>query len=210
MSEAFIPKERYESWKRWSLSSLGSEGAAEAGRDAGADRQAAERKAISTVREAARAEGFQAGYREGAERAKAEASRLAALTAAAQAALGRLEHDLGEELLQVALEIARQVLRNELTLRRDALLPVVREAIAALPQNAGPAQLMLNPGDVELVRAHIGDELAAGSFRVVEDHRIEPGGCRIQSQSCEVDATIATRWRRMLQTLGREGGKLDG
>ncbi len=112
-------------------------------------------------------------------------------------------------MLELALEVARQVLRADVGARREGLLAVVREALATMPQPAGAPQLALNPGDVDTVRAHLGDELQSGGFRIVEDHRIEPGGCRITATSCEVDATMATRWRRVVAALGSEHGWTD-
>jgi flagellar assembly protein FliH len=95
------------------------------------------------------------------------------------------------------------ILASNLPDRCCALLPVVREAIHALPETAQNPKLILHPSDVDAVRAHIGDELMIGGWRIVEDHLIEPGGCRVSALSCEIDATLATRWKRVIATLGR-------
>jgi flagellar assembly protein FliH len=58
------------------------------------------------------------------------------------------------------------------------------------------------------VRAHVGDE-APGAWRIVEDHRVEPGGCRVVSPTCEVDATLATRWKRVVEALGRDASWIE-
>jgi flagellar assembly protein FliH len=100
--------------------------------------------------------------------------------------------------------VARQILRSDVKARREALLPVVREAMQCLPDQAQRPQLLLNPADVDLVRAGIGDELQLNGLNIVEDHRIEPGGCRISAINCEVDATLPARWRRVLATLGKD------
>ena len=52
--------------------------------------------------------------------------------------------------------------------------------------------------------------MTIGAWRlVVEDHRIEPGGCRISSPNCEIDATLATRWKRVIAGLGRDASWID-
>jgi flagellar assembly protein FliH len=39
---------------------------------------------------------------------------------------------------------------------------------------------------------------------VVEDPQIERGGCRLETPSTEIDATLETRWRRVIASLGRD------
>ena len=135
---------------------------------------------------------------------------MAALAQSFGEALAGAETALAEQLLDVSIEIARQMLRTDIKLRREGLLPVVREAIRALPENAHRPQLQLNPADAELVRSCIGDELAQGNWAIVEDHRIEPGGCRVSTPNCDIDATLAERWRKVLVSLGRESSWVDG
>jgi len=208
VSAPFIPKEQLTAFQRWELGSF-VEAPQSAAAPSAADEAAAKRE-VATEREAARHQGYEEGYRVGAAQAQAEVERLRAIVAAAHGAASEVEQQLAGEVLDLALEVARQVLRADLKIRREALLTVVREAMACLPQNVQGSQLALNPGDVELVRAHIGDELQVGGFRIVEDHRIEPGGCRIASPAGEVDATLATRWKRVLAGLGQDHDWIDG
>jgi flagellar assembly protein FliH len=199
MSKLFIPKEQLTAFERWELGALSES----------QERTPAAGSSENT-REAARAEGYVAGYTAGAEQLRAEVARLRALTTAYEEGLAKLEEGLAEEVLDLALEVARQVLRADPKVRRDALLSVVREALATLPQGVANLKLVLNPGDAELVRSHIGDEIAAGGLRIVEDFRIEPGGCRVSAPSCDIDATLATRWRRVLTTLGKDHAWIEG
>jgi flagellar assembly protein FliH len=196
VSKVFIPKEELAGYQRFDLGAL-SGGRAHGG-------AAANPAESQTARETARAEGYVAGYSAGAEQVRAEAARLRTLASAYEQGLAKLEADVAEEVLDLALEVARQVLRADPKLRREGLLAVVREALATLPQGVAQPKLALNPGDAELVRAQIGDEIAAGGLRIVEDFRIEPGGCRVSAPSGDVDATLATRWRRVIATLGKD------
>lgn len=209
-SDLFIPGEHLQSYERWELDSLAEPAPAneQAPAPFAPEPEVDAQPAVDLAAEYARIEaeahaaGFAAGYRDGAARAAQETTRLAAIAQEAQNALGRTAAQVSHELLDLALEVARQIVRTELKVRRESLIAVVREAIDCLPHGAASPQLMLHPDDVELVRAHIGDELKAGSFRVVEDQRVDPGGCRIVSASCEVDATLPTRWKRVVATLG--------
>jgi flagellar assembly protein FliH len=62
---------------------------------------------------------------------------------------------------------------------------------------------MLNPSDVELVRTFLAEEPLPQRFQLVADVGVAPGGCRIETEQCEVDATLPSRWRRLLANLGR-------
>ena len=206
MNERYVPRGNSGAWRRFELSTL-SEGKLE--------RRAGERRADVTeeaalVQDAARKEGFRQGYAAGLARAQADSARLASIAAQIQQATAVLEESLAGRLLDLALDIARQMLRTDLKARREALLPVVREAMQCLPDQAQRPQLLLNPADVELVRARIGNELQLNGLGIVEDHRIEPGGCRIVATNCEVDATLPARWRRVLAVLGKDTAWSDG
>lgn len=204
MSERYIPREQSAGWKRFKMTSL-DDGA---GDRRGGERRAAE--ADSVARAGARTEGFRQGYQAGQAHAAAEAARIGALATQFTKSCEMLEQDMAGHLLDLALDIARHMLRSDVKARREALLPVVREAIACLPDQVQRPQLQLNPADVELIRARIGDELQMTGFTIVEDHRVEPGGCRISAPNCEVDATLPTRWRRVLAALGRDLAWADG
>lgn len=206
----FTPKEDSSVWERWAPGALGetrarpagARGAKSARSDPAADENA---RNLAAALDAARATGL----KEGRAQAQKEAQRLARAAAQAETLIGEAGAQLAAEVLDLALELARQMMRTELKVRRESLLAVVREALDCLPHGTTGAQLALNPADVELVRAHVGDEIKAGALRLLEDHRIEPGGCRIIAPACEVDATLATRWKRLVATLGVDHNWLD-
>jgi flagellar assembly protein FliH len=198
MNDGYIPREQLEGWKRFEMGSIGAASPA-----AKAPAPAAPAPSADFAR-AATQEGFRKGYAAGEARAAAEAARLATLARDFGAAIEGLERELADRVLDLALDIAKQMLRSDVNARREALLPVVREAMRCLPENTQRMQLQLNPADVELVRGRIGDELNLGGWIIVEDHRIEPGGCRIAAPSGDIDATLPTRWRKIIATLGRE------
>jgi len=183
--------------KRWEPGKLGG---GSASRKADGTQAANEADAQTRARE----EGYRAGFSTGESTAAALAVRLAAITESARTALAGQDHLLAEGVLDLALDIARQVIRTDLRVRRDDLMHVVREAIDCLPQSTPSPQLILHPNDVDLVRSHIGDEIKLGGWRLVEDHRIEPGGCRVSAANCAIDATLSSRWKRVIASLGRE------
>jgi flagellar assembly protein FliH len=213
MPDTFLPKEQLSAYERWEIGSL-LEPRGKAGGDARrANDPAAETPATTTELQRITAEAHKAGYaaglKEGRARAEQEIQRLMRAAEQAESLIANEGEQFAAEMLDLALDLARQMVRTELKVRRESLLAVVREALDCLPHGASGAQLVMNPADVELVRGHVGEELKAGAIRLVEDHRIEPGGCRIVSPACEVDATLATRWKRLVATLGVDHNWLE-
>lgn len=218
----FIPKEKLTAYQRWELAAFdeaekaAAEAAAAVPETAPATGEAAAAVALPTAEEVERIHreaheaGYAAGYAEGAVAARDEAQQLAALGERLRGDLQTIDQDVSEQLLALAVEIAGQVLRQSLQLRRELLLPVVREAVASLSLHHGHPALFLNPADAELVRRHLGEQLAHNGWRIIEDGDIAAGGCRIEAGASEVDATLQTRWRRVLEAIGTSAEWLDG
>ena len=205
----------YRPWKPASLADVTPLGAARpqpAAKSAGKP-DIDPKKALEAERQRARVEGYNAGYKAGQEAGSAavqlSARRLAETAASAQQAWHDLEQDLSEQVLDLAIEVARQVLRHDFKARRDALFEVVQEAMQCVNEGALKPEMRLHPADVDLVRGAIGDELQRGNWKILEDHRIEPGGCRISTSQGEVDATLPTRWKRVVAALGRDTSWMD-
>ncbi len=146
--------------------------------------------------------GHAAGYAEGQARAAAEAARLAELADNLDQALSRLDEEVADELLGLAVEIARRMVGKTLAEQPEAELDTVRGALLQLPQ--GHAQIRLHPDDLALVREHMGEQLAHAGHRLLEDGTLTPGGCRVETPGAQLDATVETRWQRILASLGRD------
>lgn len=149
------------------------------------------------------------GYQEGLAEAAAETAHIVALGDNLRRSLEALDQEIAEEVLAVAVEIASQVLRRSLQLRPELLLPVIREAMSALPLHNGHPALYLNPADAALVRTHLGEQLTHNGWRIIEDSNVSAGGCRIESGASEIDATLETRWRRVLEAIGTSSEWLE-
>jgi len=105
-------------------------------------------------------------------------------------------------MLELACDLARQVLRRELSQPLDAIRPVVQEALALAVEDNMPATLRLHPSDLALVQADMGPALEAQNVRVVPDVTLTPGGCVVESVQGAVDGTLERRWARAVANLG--------
>ena len=73
-----------------------------------------------------------------------------------------------------------------------------------LPVLHPPALLFLNPDDHVLVKDKIGDELTKMGWLLTDDNQLEPGGCRVETANNQIDASLPTRWQRLLAALGKQ------
>lgn len=156
---------------------------------------------IEAMYEQARSEGEKAGFDEGMKKAQAEAAQLARLVRAMDGALDQLGGEVAEEIAALALALAREMVGEALQARPEAVVAVVREALQQVPQ--GKVRIHLNPEDVKLVRSHLDDQLETGHHHLIEDAAVARGGCRLEATGCDIDATLPTRWERVLASIGR-------
>ena len=201
-SEVFA-RETLSAYQRWELASLAGAALGD-GHD-----QAKQEAELAALRSAAVAEGRAAGYAAGLAQAAAERTRLAALIATLDAAAGDHEQRLLDEVLDLALVLGRQLVGEALAIRREFVLPIVSAALQQLPQSTQRVVLLVNPADLEIVERFLGSATAPARCQVTADPLVAPGGCRVETEQCEIDATLPTRWRRMLAGLGRSDDWLE-
>ena len=170
-------------------------------------RAAAREEGYAEGLEAGQADGHAAGYEEGLALGRAEAGEeleyLRQLATTFGAAVTEADEAISNDVLELALHLARGMVRTAFDVKPDLILPVVREAIDYLPNLQQPALLMLHPEDALIVRSSIGHELDKSGWRIVEDESIARGGCRVDTASNQIDAQIASRWQRLTLALGK-------
>ncbi len=160
---------------------------------------------LERISNEAQREGYAAGYEEGAARGRMEAAELHQLIQGLDTALATFDEEVAEDIRNLAIEIARQVVRDTLATRPDTVLAVVREALRSLPQQG--ALLRVNPDDAQLMRRYLEEHFEGLSHRVVEDPEIARGGCLIESAGGQIDARVETRWRRVVESLSKSASE---
>jgi flagellar assembly protein FliH len=172
---------------------------------------------LEQIREEARQSGYDEGHAAGHADAieageiatKEELQHMRALADSFSGALQDADQLISNEVLDLALQLAKGMLKNALQVKPELVLPIVRDAINYLPVLQQPALLQLHPDDAAVVRAAIGEELDKGGWRVVEDANVGRGGCKVDTASNQIDATAAARWQRLSHALGKEVDWLD-
>lgn len=225
-SSRIVTAEEVVSFEPFALDSLSGE----EGRDGGAGPQAIDDEIEPPLRdepsghhdpraghgEQTYREGYREGFRDGEVQALSQCEARdqamgATLQERTEVLLQSLEAEFqgfqsrhADRVVDLALVLARQIVRHEIDVDREGILPLVREALDQLRESAGPATLMLDPLDAVLVGERLAPVLAQRQISVSADPGIEPGGCRLASQDAEVDATLQTRWQRLLAAMGRD------
>lgn len=159
---------------------------------------------------AGRGDGFVQGQREGREAAaaqcRAQVARLQAILRCLAAPLESLDDDVERSLVALVLAIARQVVRGDLGARPEQILLLVRETLHLLPAAARNVTLYLHPDDLSLVREAHCEEIENAQWSIREDSALHRGGCRVESASSRIDASVEHRLNSVIkQVLDREG-----
>ncbi len=209
-------------WRRWKMSAFDAPPPPPPALEAEPDEPAPppiDFAALDAMREGARKEGYAQGYTQGQtqgygdghregyarglETARQEAARLQELAGTFAGALRRIDDEVGQTLIALALDVARKLVHDTVAHNPAVLLPAVRELLANEPALSGAPCLLLNPDDIELVQTHLAGELEAAGWSVRADATVARGGCIASAASGELDATLATRWSRVVKALGR-------
>jgi flagellar assembly protein FliH len=158
---------------------------------------------IEAIGQQAQKEGFEVGLETGRLVAEDEANRLHAVLASVESLLKKAEATLANEVLDLAVVIARQMVRDELNQAPERLLPVIREALVSLPVARSPSRVFLHPEDLSAISGMLGGEMPSDTWRFLPDIQLEAGGCRIETPDSMVDLSLAVRWKNILCVLGR-------
>jgi flagellar assembly protein FliH len=169
---------------------------------------------VERARAEAFAQGFEQGRQTGAQetrdalteplrqQAQAHAEQVAMLLATAQAELDAVRARLADQVLLLACDIARQVVRRELAQPLEPVRAVVDEALSLLTDDARPAVLRLHPQDAQRLGPLMDEALTRQQVRLVPDERLTPGGCVVETAHGSIDGTIERRWARAVANLG--------
>lgn len=137
-----------------------------------------------------------------AQQGREMAQRLQGVVQTLDASLIDMQQDMAQQLLELACDIARQVVRQELSINPNALQPVVREAVGMLVTEGRPALVRLHPDDMEAMAQPLREEMDSPGVQWMADAAVPPGGCLVESAGTVVDGSLDKRWQRAIAALG--------
>ena len=177
-----------------------------------------ERLKENTLRQAALNEGYAQGFTQGHTQAATEgqkklndyvnnqgaqlAREFGQLFANVQVQIADSEQVMAQGILELACELARQIVRQELTSNAKVLHPVIRESLSMLAVDCKVAVVRLHPQDMAAVSGLMQTEFSHLSITLLADASITPSGCLVEAAGTVIDGTLEKRWKRAVATLG--------
>ena len=162
------------------------------------------RAEVDAAVQSAREEGFAAGMGEGLAQASAAASVVSEIARGMDELAGQMHEDAIREATTVAVEVAAKIVRAELAVRPDRVADVVRGAIRRAADRS-VLVARVSPEDLAACRA-AGPEIiermgGISRLEVVDDPRLSPGSCLLETSAGDVDATFPSQLARVLEAL---------
>lgn len=157
--------------------------------------------------EAGQAEGFEEGKNKGIEEGLSEGQATIEektqiwqqLIDCLADPIRHVDEQVEKELLMLATQLAKAVIKTEVTLNPDILLKSVKEAIDALPVNTQHFEMHLHPDDIAiLVDAYGEDGINDKGWRLLAEPALNRGSCEIKADTSSVTYTIEQRVSEIL------------
>lgn len=192
--------------ERWCAPALGTQAGAAANAFVVSDPQ---HSGLAEAERVAREQGFAQGLAQGRAAAQqqtaAELATLAALSANLREPLAGVDEQIVDELVRLALCVAREVILRELSIDPQLVVAVIEEARRALGEVRGRLCIALHPDEAVLVRGLFNADEALRAVQVDADASITRGGCTLSTEVSFVDASVESRIARIAaQVLGEE------
>lgn len=116
----------------------------------------------------------------------------------------RLWEQMEPQVIEMVLEIARKVLREEIQARREATLSLIKHALRRVADTEH-VRIRVHPDDLQIAREHREDFLAVcdgiRQIEIVDDQRVGGGGCIIETPSGTIDASLRTQMQSVERAL---------
>lgn len=136
------------------------------------------------------------------QRGQEAARQIAELIQTLERQLQQAEQTLANGVVDLACEVARQVLRRELRLDPKALLPAIQDGMSCLLDESKTIGIRLNPQTLTELEKDLKQQTGLRSVKLVADSQLDLSDCRLECEGQVVDASLASRWHRVIAQLG--------
>lgn len=172
------------------------------------------------IRQSARVEGYEAGRQAGLEHAAADVNEAMRALDEARRGIETLRVEVAEaverDAVEMALALAGKILSATLQARPELVVEVVQGTLRRIAERRR-ITVLVNPADLEIVRASVGEIAAQGSgielCELQSDQRVLVGSAIVRTVEGEVDASVPTQLERarevVLAALDGDAGEHD-
>jgi len=157
-------------------------------------------KQSDEIKKAAKKEGYEAGFEEARKETYDSVSKnvhdsLEMINQTIDLRKKVIKESEGE-ILHLAIKVAEQILKSEISLNRDICLNIVSDAISRV-SDRDSITVKVSKDDLESIK-RFRDRIASivdgvKSFSIIEDSSVDPGGCIIETNLGFIDARISTK-----------------
>ncbi len=152
---------------------------------------------VNRIKQLAYQDGFNEGQNDGLASAQQKteqvAQSLVSVLNALSTPLEQIDNRVETDLVNLAVSIAKQIVRRELKADPGQVVAVVREALSILPSSSHNVRVYLNPEDAKFVRQIIPANAGDRRWDVIDDPAMVNGSCRVETDTAEVDASFESR-----------------
>jgi flagellar assembly protein FliH len=168
--------------------------------------------------EAGKIEGLELGKQTGFEQGKAQADEVAqghlnaiqSILEQLQTPLAQVNDEVKNELVLLAVSLAKAIIKIELSQSTQSLLQIINESMAVLPIQESSYHIHLQADDLAYLQQQFDQQtLQNKRWQLHENAELARGGCKIVSQSNAVDMSIARRCEQVFDQLLLEQGLVD-
>ncbi|MFQ3548314.1 MAG: FliH/SctL family protein [Armatimonadota bacterium] len=162
------------------------------------------KKEADAIRESARSQGYNEGYKQGISEGS---DKIVDLYRTLEGNLNAFNEDravyfekLEPEVLKLTIEIVEKIIRHEIKTNQEIVIRLIKSCLRRL-KDKQDIFVRVSPKEVDEVRLRIEELLSvtagAKEISILDDRRVNPGGCIIESPSGELDARIETQISRV-------------
>lgn len=149
-------------------------------------------------------EGFEVGkkqgYNENLHLLETQANTFVELMTALSEPFQQLDVKVEQQLVELCILIAKQILRQEIQTQPELILQLIRETIQVLPIANQNITLTLHPDDAAVLRSMNMKE-KQNTWRIVENPLLSQGGCEVTTETSYIDASLEQRINTVIQIL---------
>ncbi|MFT2091392.1 flagellar assembly protein FliH [Paraglaciecola sp. 2405UD69-4] len=152
-------------------------------------------------------EGMQEGLASGQEQTQQNLASWVSLIESIQHPVSKVEKQLEQELVLLAVSLARGVIRSEVKTNDDLIFQALSEGLKVLPIQEKHYQIHLHPNDIERINNHFSEEeITKHRWDIIASPELSAGGCEIVTDTNAVDITVERRVRDVIDKFLLEQG----
>lgn len=158
---------------------------------------------VERWRKEAEQEGYQQGLDKAEQELKSDGLRLQQIIGFLETPLQALTAEIEQQLAQVAVTLAQQLVRRELRIEPSEIIGLIRDSVQLLPVTARNIKILINPEDATLVRSALSMDSSDEevSWKLIEDPIITRGGCEIKSDTSTINVSLENRLSALMAAV---------